>query len=152
MLKKLSRRFTLTESLLRSIKKGKASEQLLATEVLMLSFLQFGIVNSDVIAILGDSRKLLLDTLDDEKVEPDVRAACIKALGLGIFCANETTTDSITVLEKLELIFANSYAKGDGSLRVYSPKVYELHAAALATWGLLLCSMPLHFVNKLSQK
>ncbi len=119
----------------------------------MLAVVQFGILNQDVITILGEAKKLLMEHIDDEKVEPDVRAACVKALGLGIFTANDTSSsDTSLVLEKLEGIFASSYAKGDGSIRAYSPKVYELHTAALSTWCLLLCTMPLHFVNKLSQK
>ena len=142
----------MTESLLRSLKKGKTSEQLLASEVLMLTFIQFGVINSDVLAILSESRKILLDLIEDEKVEPEVRASCVKALGLGIYSANDPAADLLSVLDKFESIYANSYAKGDGSLRTFSPKIYDLHSSALSTWCLLLCSMPLAFVNKQSQK
>lgn len=116
----------------------------------MLTLLQFGSINSEV--VVSDSKKLLIELIDDEKVDPEVRAACVRVLGLAMFCANENSADSISILDKFEAIFSNSYAKGDGTLRTFAPRVYELHAAALSTWCLLLCSMPLHFVNKLSQK
>ncbi len=142
----------MTDLVLKSIRKGKTNEQLLACDVLMLTFVQFGLLNSDVITTLNDSKKILLDLIEDEKVEPEVRAACVKAFGFGIFCANENSAEGITILDKLEGIFSQSYAKGDGTLRNFTPKVYELHAAALSTWCLLLCTMPLQFVNKLGAK
>ena len=148
----VTKRFTLCESLLKSLKKGKTAEQLLACDVLSLTFVQFGAINTDVVTILSESRKLLLELIEDEKAEPEVRAACCKTLGMGIYCTNENWSDSVPILDKFESIFSNSYAKGDGTLRTFAPKLYELHAAALSTWCLLLCSMPLHYVNKLSQK
>jgi len=38
----LQRRFTLTESLLKCLKRGKLNEQTLAADVIMLTFIQLG--------------------------------------------------------------------------------------------------------------
>lgn len=145
--------FTITESTLKCIKKGKSSEQLLACDVLMLTFIQFASYQTEVSKILLDSKQLLIELIDDDKVEPEVRAACVKTLGLGLFITNDINlVDIVSILDKLEALFSQSYAKGDGTFRILMPKMYELHAAALSAWCLLLCIMPLPFVNKLSQK
>lgn len=148
----VSKRFTLSESLIKSLKRGKSNEQILAADVLMLTLVQLGNAPTETNAIFADSKQTLFDLIVDEKVDPEVRAECVKALALSVFIINENTTDTISILEKFETIFSNSFAKGDGTLRVFSPKVYELHTAALSSWCLLLCTMPLHYVNKLSQK
>lgn len=152
------RRFTLTESLLRCVKRGKlASEQIMACECLQLAVLQFATSTSDVAGMLSDARALLGELVDDDKLDEDVRAACVRALGLALFVAGASSAADVSdetggVLGKLEHLFAQSYAKGDGTLRVLTTKQYELHAAALSTWCLLLCNMPLPFVNKLAQR
>lgn len=146
------KRFTISESLLRCIKKGKSNEQVLACQCLQLTMIQFATVQSDAMSLLADSRPLLVELIDDDKLEPEVRAECIRTLGLALFITNENSNDTISVLDKLDALFAQSYAKGDGSLRLLTPKTYELHAAALSTWCLLLCVMPLPYVNKLAQK
>ena len=146
------RRFTLTEGLLKCLKKGKTNEQLLACDVFMLTFIQFGYITSEVSSLLTDSKQTLVEFIDDEKVEPEVRAACAKTYALAVFITNEASYDVAAVLDKLESLFASSYAKGDGTLRTFSPKVYELHSTALSAWCLLLCIMPLSYVNKLAHK
>jgi len=95
---------------------------------------------------------MLVDLIEDEKVDPEVRAACIRTLSLALFSTNDNSTDTMTILEKFETLFSSSYAKGDGTLRTFTPKVYELHSTALSAWCLLLCIMPLPYVNKLAQK
>lgn len=138
--------------MIKSLKKGKSNEQILAANVLMLTLVQLGPSPTDTNAIFADSRQILTELIDDEKVDAEVRAECVKCLALAVFLINENSTDTISILEKFANIFSNSFAKGDGTLRTHSPKVYELHAAALSSWCFLLCTMPLHFVNKLSQK
>jgi hypothetical protein len=139
--------------LLRCLKRGKLGEQLLAADVIMLTFIQLGYVTSDVSAFLTESKPILIEIIDDEKQEPELRAACAKAYGIAIFITNESSSEVILSLDKLETLFAMSYAKGDGSLRTnISPKIYELNSTALSIWCLLLCIMPLSFLNKVSQK
>lgn len=41
-------------------------------------------------------------------------------------------------MSKLESIFTKSYLKGDKTAPNHSPQTYELHAAALLSWTLLL--------------
>ncbi|CAF0736571.1 unnamed protein product [Brachionus calyciflorus] len=148
----LNKRFTLSESLIKCLKKGKTNEQVLSANVLMLTLIQLGSSPTETNAILTDCKQTLTELIDDEKVEPEVRAECVKALALAVFITNENSTDLVAILEKFEGIFSKSFAKGDNTLRVFPPRVYELHAAALSSWCLLLCTMPLHFVNKLSIK
>ena len=138
--------------MLKSLKKGKPSEQILAANVLMLTLIQFASSSTDTSAIVADSKQILSELIDDEKIDPEVRSECVQCLALGIFLINDSSTDTISILEKFSNIFSNSFAKGDGTLRVFTQKVYELHSVALSSWCFLLCTMPLHFVNKLSQK
>lgn len=147
-----NKRFTLTESLLKSLKRGKFNEQLLALDVIMLTFIQFGILSSEVISFLTDAKQILVEIMEDEKVDPDVRASCAKAYALAVFITNEASYDIVGVLDKLEAIFSSSYAKGDGTLRTFTPKVYDFHSTALSSWSLLLCIMPISYVTKATQK
>jgi hypothetical protein len=148
----IDRRFTLTESLLRSLKRGKASEQVLAADVMTLTFIQFGYYSTETVAFLNDAKQTLIEFIDDEKVDTEVRALCVRTLGFAFFITNEASADIMPVLEKLEVIFAQSYAKGDGSLRTFTSKQYDLQTSALCTWSLLLTILPLQIVNKLAQK
>lgn len=118
----------------------------------MLVLVQLGSSATDISEIFADSKQILIELIDDEKVDPEVRAECVKCLALAVFLLNERSTDTISILDKFANIFSNSFAKGDGTLRVFAPKVYELHASALSSWCFLLCTMPLYYVNKLSQK
>ncbi len=136
----------------KKLNKGKTNEQLLACDVIMLTFIQFGYLSTEMTAILNDSKQTFVEFIDDEKVDPEVRASCAKAYALAVFITNEASYDIAAVLDKLEALFASSYAKGDGTLRTFTPKVYDLHSTALSAWCLLLCLMPLSYVNKLAQK
>lgn len=118
----------------------------------MLLLVQIAYSANDSLTLLNELKPVLNDLIDDEKVDPEVRGACVKTLGLALFTVNESSQDMVGVLEKFESIFSNSYAKGDGTLRTLAPKVYDFHANTLSTWCLLLSIMPLHFVNKLAQK
>jgi len=134
------------------LKRGKTSERVLACEVMSLTYLQIGILPQDVNQFVSESRQLLTELLDDSECDPEVRAACAKTYALAVFVANDPSYDNVSVLNKLESIFSQSYAKGDGSLNSFQPKVYELHSAALSSWSLLLSIMPLSFVTKAIQK
>ncbi len=141
----------MSESLIRCLKKGKSAEQLLAGDVLMLLFIQFGHLG-DTIELLNESKSVLTELIDDEKVDAKVRANCARALGLAVFVANDSSIDIKSILQKYESIFSNSFAKGDKTLRTFAPDVYELHAAALSSWCLLLLLVPTAFSNQLCQK
>ena len=118
---------------------------------MMLTFIQLG-YSVDSSEFLNESKPILIEIIEDEKNEPEVRAMCTKCLGLAIFITNENSADTITILDKFESLFSLSYAKGDGTLRVFTPKMYELHNSALSNWCLLLCILPLPYVNKIAQK
>ena len=118
----------------------------------MLTFIQLGYSSSESLEFLNESKTMLLDLIEDEKADPEVRSACIRTLSLALFITNDNSTDTMNILEKFENLFSSSYAKGDGILRSFPPKMYELHSTALSSWCLLLCIMPLPYVNKLAQK
>lgn len=146
-----NKRFTLTEGLLRCLKRGKSAEQVLACDLINLTFIQIGILSQDVVQFLAESKQLLLELMEADTVDPQVRAACAKSYALAVFVANDPSYDNLGVLAKLEAIFSQSYAKGDGSIRTFTPKVYDLHSSALASWSLLLSIMPLSYVAKATQ-
>jgi hypothetical protein len=119
----------------------------------MLTFIQFGYLSNDVNAFLNESKPILIEIIDDEKREPELRAACAKAYGLAMFIVNESSIEIVASLDKLESLFSMSYAKGDGTLRTnIAPNIYDLNSTALSIWCLLLCVMPISFLNKVSQK
>ena len=138
--------------MLKSLKRGKSSEQLLACDVLTLTFLQLGIVSADVAASLHEARDTLEALLADERLAAEVRAACAKTLALALFVANDHSHDIVALLDTLEALFSRSYANGEGAIQVFAPSVYDLHATALSSWALLLCMLPLAFVSKATQK
>lgn len=45
-------------------------------------------------------------------------------------------------MKTLENIFSKSYILGDGSVPIVARNLQELHTAALASWCLLLSTMP----------
>ena len=138
--------------MLKSLKRGKSSEQLLACDVLALTFLQLGIVAADVAASLQEARDTLETLLADERLEAEVRAACAKTLALALFVANDHSHDIAATLDTLEALFSRAHANGDAATQVFAPSVCDLHATALSYWALLLCMMPLAFVSKATQK
>jgi hypothetical protein len=145
------RRFTLTDALLKCLKRGRPSEQVLTADVMQLTFVQIG-YSTESVAFYSECKQTLIEIIDDDKLEPEVRAGAVRVLGMAVFISNENSTDVIAVLDKLESLFSNSYAKGDGTLRSFAPKVYELHSTALSYWALLLCTLPLQMANRLAQK
>ena len=118
----------------------------------MLTFVQIGNSSTETLSFLNQLKTPLLEIIEDEKMDTDVRAASVKALGFGIFTSNENSADAIGILDKFEAIFSGSFAKGDGTLRTLTAKTYDFHSATLATWSLLLSIMPMHVVNKLCVK
>ncbi len=90
--------------------------------MMALVLVQFGYFTSDSMAFLAETKDTLLQFAEDEKQDPEVRLWCVKVLGFALFITNEQSADIVPILEKLELIFANSYAKGDGTLRTFAPK------------------------------
>jgi len=147
-----NKRYTLTDGLLKCLKRGKSNEQILACEVMMLTLIEIGILSEDVSSFLSDTKQILTEHMDDEKCDADVRAACAKVYALTVFINNDPSYDNVGVLNKLETIFALSYCKGDGSVRNFTPKVYDLHSSTLSSWSMLLCIMPLSYVTKATQK
>ena len=118
----------------------------------MLTFVQIGNSSTETLSFLNQLKTPLLEIIEDEKMDSDVRAASVKALGFGIFTSNENSADAIGILDKFETIFSGSFAKGDGTLRTLTAKTYDFHSTTLATWSLLLSIMPMHVVNKLCVK
>jgi hypothetical protein len=87
---------------LKSLKRGKLNEQILAAEVIMLTFIQLGYSSSGSLDFLNESKAMLVDLIEDEKVDPEVRAACIRTLSLALFITNDNSTDTMTILEKFQ--------------------------------------------------
>jgi len=148
----IEQRFTLTDLIVHCLKKGKShSEQLLAAEALAMFFTQFG-NSTDGEAYLTDIRETLITFIKDEKLAPELREMCIKAFGAGIFMVSENIADAQDTMGLLESIFVGSYKKGDGSIRILTNELYQLHTTALSVWSLLLSTMSTSYVNSITKK
>jgi hypothetical protein len=93
------------------LKRGKLSEQVLAAEVIMLTLIQLGYSN-EATEFLSESKTALTEIIEGEENDPEIRAMCVKCLGLAIFITNENSADTISILDKFEALFSRSYLKG----------------------------------------
>lgn len=150
-----SQRLTMTDSILKCLKRGKAREQVLAAECLSLIFVQLGF-SGESASLFEDSHGMLIEKIENDKEnEPEVRAACTRCLGLGIFLNNENdmqdTNDIEIFFNKIEATFASLF-KGDGTVRNLTPAGYELHTEALSMICLLLSVMSTSYTSQIAQK
>ncbi|XP_048741365.2 interferon-related developmental regulator 1-like [Ostrea edulis] len=145
----MDRKMTLSDNLLRCLKKGKGEEQVLAAHCLSLLCIQMGLEAEDV---FNDIQPHLLSAMMDKSVASKARSQC--AIGLAV-CNFVSCTDIdivMKVLDALEGIFRASYRKGDKSIPSHPPEISHLHASALSGWSLLLSIAPTYLVMKLVEK
>ncbi|XP_061187861.1 interferon-related developmental regulator 1-like [Saccostrea echinata] len=141
----LERKVTLTDYLLKCLKKGKGDEQVLAARCLSLLCIQMGLEAED---IFNEIQPQLLTAMTDNSVALKARSQC--AIGLAV-CNFVSCTDIdivVKVLDALEGIFKTSYRKGDKSIPSHTPDTTHLHASALSGWSLLLSIAPSFLVMK----
>ena len=134
----IDKKFTLTESLLKCLKRGNLSEQLLALKAIMLTFIQFGCTtpSEEFLRLIYDT---LLAFIKNEQLEHDLRDSCIKTLSLGLYIT-DLTDETLLFMNILEDIY------GTGKLNA------SCLSGALSSWALLLTMVPINYTNKIVLK
>ena len=136
----IDRKFTLTESLLRCLKRGKLSEQLLALKGIMLTFIQFGCStpSEEFIHLIYET---LISFIKNDQYDSELRGLCIKTLSLGLYITVQMD-ETLIFMEILEEIYESSVKNISTSYL----------SAALSSWSLLLTIMPINYTNKILLK
>ncbi|XP_060079215.1 interferon-related developmental regulator 1-like [Ylistrum balloti] len=142
----LDRKMTVTDCLVRCIKKGRGDEQALAAQCLSLMCIQLGL---DIEEEINTIKPQLMATMTDNSAAVKGRAECALTLGICHFLACSDIDDVMKTMDALESIFKLSYRKGDKSIPNLNPDLCRLHATALSAWSLLLSIAPSFLVNKL---
>lgn len=129
----------LTEVLISSLRKGAETEGKLAAMVTSLLFVQLGEPNDE---LYQQYRDVILPVVRDETKPASMRASYAQAIGLICFISSEDINTTVELMKTLENIYSNSYLLSDGTSPIVNRPLQELHTAALASWCLLLSTMP----------
>ncbi|XP_062374031.1 interferon-related developmental regulator 1 [Sardina pilchardus] len=130
-------RMTITDSIERSLKKGKGEEQRAAASLACLLCIQLGsgIESEEVFKALKPIFKTILA---DGSANIQARQACATSLGLCTLVAEDDILDVCGTMELFESLFTRSYSRADGSRPSVTPQTSQLHTNALLSWALLL--------------
>lgn len=143
------RKITVSDAVIRCLKKGKGDEQALAAKCITMLCIQLG---QDADEIMTDVRPVLVALLSDNSANVKARGQCAIAVAMCTFITCVEIEDVISVMESLENIFKQSFKKGDKSIPNHNPDTCHLHACALTAWGLLLSIAPQWIIDKLVLK
>lgn len=143
------RKITVSDAVIRCLKKGKGDEQALAAKCITMLCIQLG---QEADEVMNDVRPVLVSLLSDNSANLKARGECAIAVAMCTFITCVETEDVVSVMEALESIFKQSFKKGDKSVPSHSPEVCRLHASALTAWGLLLSIAPQWMIDKLVAK
>jgi len=136
-----NRRMTLIDIVERSLKKGKASEQVAAAGLAVALCIQLRGVADE---LYRDVKPILAVIMNDKSSAGAARVGCAYALGNICFLAAQAILEVQSVMEMLENIFRNC--------KEGSPDLAPLATAALASWTLLSTVMPYSSVQNLLVK
>lgn len=139
------RKVTVSDALLRCLKKGSGDEQALAAKCLSLLSIQLG---SDIEEDFKDINSLLLVILSDNTAAVKARAECSLTIAISNFLSCSDISEVENTMVALENIFKGSYRKGDKSIPNLPPQISKLHACALSAWSLLISLAPSYSVQK----
>ncbi|KAM9772115.1 interferon-related developmental regulator 1 [Syngnathus typhle] len=130
-------RMTITDSIERSLKKGKGEEQRAAASLACLLCIQLGsgIESEEVLKTL---KPIFKNILADGSANMQGRQAVATSLGLCTLVAEDDVLDVCATMECFENLFSRSYARADGTCASISAPVSQLHTNALLSWALLL--------------
>ncbi|KAM8829684.1 interferon-related developmental regulator 2 isoform 1-T1 [Synchiropus picturatus] len=136
------RRFTVSDCLERSLKKGGGEEQALAATVFTLLCIQLG-GGDEAAEGFKMLRPMLTTILNDNTASIMARQSCARALGMCCYIsAADDGEDLVKSLTLLEGVFKSSYPNKEGTLPTPKPGVPGLHSAALQAWSLLVTLCP----------
>uniref|UniRef100_A0A8C2E458 Interferon-related developmental regulator 1 n=1 Tax=Cyprinus carpio TaxID=7962 RepID=A0A8C2E458_CYPCA len=145
------RRMTITDSIERSLKKGKGVEQCAAASLACLLCIQLGsgIESEEVFKTLKPVFKTILN---DGAANIQARQACATSLGLCTLVAEDDIMDVYATMESFESLFTHSYVREDGSRPSVNPQTTQLHTNALLSWALLLTICTGSHIRVIAQK
>ncbi|KAM3858759.1 interferon-related developmental regulator 1 [Diretmus argenteus] len=131
------RRMTITDSIERSLKKGKGEEQRAAASLSCLLCIQLGsgIESEEVFKTL---KPVFRNILADGSANVQARHAVATSLGLCTLVAEDDILDVHATMACFESFFTRSYVREDGTRPSLSPQITQLHTHALLSWALLL--------------
>lgn len=134
------RKITITDSIERSLKKGRWDEQLTAARLSTLLCVQLGAFESAEV-VCRDLKSTLIFVANDTAASTNARSECCWALSMNQFLSGNDVTDTLEIIQLLSGIFSGSYLKGNGTIATIATDVAALHAAAISSWTLLLTIM-----------
>ncbi|XP_057686290.1 interferon-related developmental regulator 2 isoform X1 [Corythoichthys intestinalis] len=136
------RRFTVSDCLERSLKKGNAEEQAMAATVFALLCIQLG-GGEEAAEGFNMLRPILTSILIDNTASMTARQSCARALGMCCYVsAADDGEDLIRSLSLLESVFMSSYPNRQGMLPTPKPGISGLHCATMQAWSLLVTLCP----------
>ncbi|CAF4453221.1 unnamed protein product, partial [Rotaria sp. Silwood2] len=141
-----SRSENLIEQLVTCLRKSNESEGQLAAIVTSLFIIQLGESNDELFIKFRDA---IIPILRDESKSSSLRKNYAKAIGIICFVACEDISATVELMKTLETIFSRSYLHGDGTVSIINHDLQELHTAALASWCLLISTMPNNITHEL---
>ncbi|XP_052781805.1 interferon-related developmental regulator 2-like isoform X1 [Mya arenaria] len=143
------RKVTVSDGVIRCLRKGKGDELALAARSLAMLCIQLA---QDADEIMEDVKPVLLTILADNSANIKARGECAIAVAMCAFITCMEFEDVVSTMEALENIFRLSFRKGDKSIPTHSPEVSRLHGIALTAWCLLLSIAPQYHIDKVVAK
>lgn len=143
----LERRMTLTDSIERSLKKGKSDEQRAAAALASVLCIQLGpgIESEEVLKTLGP---ILKKIICDGTASIQARQTCATCFGVCCFIATDDITELYAALDCLESLFSKAGLKEKDALVLGSGPSSGLPVSALLAWALLLTICPASELKK----
>jgi hypothetical protein len=138
-----NRKETVTDNVLKCLRKGKGDEQALAAECLGLIALQLG---AEAQFMFAAAQPVLISVMTNNAAHYKARGACAIALATCCFLCCDDLEKIKSVTKALEDIFGLGYGKGENSPSV-PPELSWLIAQSLAAWCLLLTVAPQYEVQ-----
>ncbi|CAL1546424.1 unnamed protein product [Lymnaea stagnalis] len=137
------RKETLTDHLVKCLRKGKWDEQELAASCLSLVAVQLG---SDASSVFDTVQPILTSLMMDNSTHYKARGACATTLATSCFLSSDDLEKAKFLTNALEDIFRMGYGKGENSPTVPS-ELSWLICQALSAWCLLLTISPSYEVQ-----
>ncbi|XP_059166701.1 LOW QUALITY PROTEIN: interferon-related developmental regulator 2-like [Physella acuta] len=139
----LERKETLSDSLVKCLRKGKGEEQELAAACLSLVAVQLG---SEASAMYDSIHPVLTTLMTDNSTHYKARGACAITLATCCFLCSDDLEKAKALTKTLEDMFSLGYGKGENSPSV-TPEQSWLMCQALSAWCLLLTISPQYEVQ-----
>ncbi|XP_005106666.1 interferon-related developmental regulator 1 [Aplysia californica] len=139
----LERKETVSDNLVKCLRKGKGEEQIVATSCLGLMAIQLG---PEAESMFMSVQPVLSVLLTDNSSHYKVRGMCATTLAMMCLLCSDDLEKTKTAIKSFEDIFKLGYGKGENSPSV-PPEMSWLMSQALSAWCLLLTVAPQYEVQ-----